>query len=148
MTIEYSEITAYGTKATSYGPFGMTLRHETFEFMYDSIMLANVQLQLLANSSASPALIASVSGKHRSSDYNLQKWVTNDFNLSELHAVLSKNPPKSLHPILRAAIYGANSTFDVLCRILHKEQDEAEPMHIHPNITNKRYFLTKCADKL
>ncbi|GAB5587982.1 hypothetical protein Unana1_02882 [Umbelopsis nana] len=115
------------TEATSYGPFGMTLRHETFEFMYDSIMLANVQLQLLANSSASPALIASV---------------------SELHAVLSKNPPKSLHPILRAAIYDANSTFDVLCRILHKEQGEAEPMHIHPNITNKRYFLTKCADRL
>jgi hypothetical protein len=41
----------------------MTLRHESFEFMYDSIMLANVNLLVLERLDAASSPIDSLNGK-------------------------------------------------------------------------------------
>jgi hypothetical protein len=51
-------------QASSFGPFGITLRPATFEEIYDTIMLANVQLQLLARLGVPAPLIASLNGNN------------------------------------------------------------------------------------
>jgi hypothetical protein len=61
--IEDADIDIIFAQATSFGPFGVTLRPATFEEMYDTIMLANVQLQLLARVGVPVRLVASLNGK-------------------------------------------------------------------------------------
>ena len=61
--IENADIDTIFAQASSFGPFGITLRPATFEEVYDILMLANVQLQLLARVGVPGRLVASLNGK-------------------------------------------------------------------------------------